>query len=83
MRSRPARAATSLAIGAVLAVGLPLLDLWRDCHRAPESEACVWGRAYLPISLVLGAVIALVVAAGVYAGLGAWHGSRPRGERDA
>jgi hypothetical protein len=33
-------------------VGLaaPHAELWVKC-RAPSSEACVWGRAYLPVTV--------------------------------
>ena len=75
MHTRLAHALTALAIGALLALGLPLLDLWRDC-RAPSSEACVWGRAYLSLTLGLGAVIALVVAGIAYLLLRAWSARR-------
>jgi hypothetical protein len=56
-------AAASIAAGAAVAG----LKLWYHC-RAPESEACVWGKAYsavaLPVeSLLYGAIaFALMVA---------------------
>jgi hypothetical protein len=75
MRTRLAHALTGLATGGLLALGLPLLDLWRDC-RAPSSEACVWGRAYLPLTLALGGAIAVVIAVVVYLGLRAWAARR-------
>jgi hypothetical protein len=75
MRTRLAHAVIALSVGAFLALGLPLLDLWRDC-RTPSSEACVWGRAYLPLTLGLGGVFALVVATAVYLGLRAWTARR-------
>ncbi|HET9495748.1 MAG TPA: RDD family protein [Chloroflexia bacterium] len=51
----------ALLLGALLGIGLTLTQ-WRLSCRVPASEACVWGRAYLPISLVLGAAAGLVVA---------------------
>jgi hypothetical protein len=58
------RAIVALAIGAVAGVAWPLLDVAMSC-RLPESEACVWGKAYLPLTLgisvpVVGAVVAWV-----------------------
>jgi hypothetical protein len=52
----------ALSFGVVLGIGLTLAQ-WRRACRVPASEACVWGRAYLPISLPLGAAAGLVVAA--------------------
>ena len=51
----------------VVGVAYPLIQLAVDC-RAPDSEACVWGKAYLPLSLalsvvVLGSVVAIVMFA--------------------
>ena len=63
MSSR-ARAVVALAVGAVAGVAWPLLDVAMSC-RVPASEACVWGKAYLPLTLgisipVVGAVVAWV-----------------------
>jgi hypothetical protein len=46
-----------LAIG----VGVPLLERWIKCQ-APSSEACVWAKAYLPLSFALWSVAGLVAA---------------------
>lgn len=55
-----------LIVGVLLGIGLTLAR-WRFACRVPDSEACVWGRAYLPISLSLGAAAGLVVAAAGFA----------------
>lgn len=52
----------ALTFGVLLGIGLTLAH-WRLACRVPDSEACVWGRAYLPVSLSLGAAAGLVVAA--------------------
>jgi hypothetical protein len=58
---------TALALGLLAGIAYPLIDLALAC-RAPSSEACVWGKAYLPltlgVSLVLlgGVVVALAYA---------------------
>jgi hypothetical protein len=51
-----------LTLGIVLGAGATLVQ-WRLACRIPEAEACVWGRAYLPVSLVLGGIAGLVLAA--------------------
>jgi hypothetical protein len=57
----------ALTLGAIVAVAYPFADLAWSC-RFPESEACVWGKAYLPLSLVLSvALIGSIVAALTYA----------------
>ena len=50
--TRTTRALVSLVVG----LGAPLVELALDC-RVPSSEGCVWGRAYLPLSLGVGLVI--------------------------
>ena len=67
MASRRASAAIALVVGAFTGVGYPLLDLAWAC-RSATSEACVWGKAYLPLTMVLSVVLLGGVAAGlVYA----------------
>ena len=61
MAERPRRVGLAVAIGLVIA----LAELALDC-RAPASEGCVWGKAYLPLSLGIGL---FVVAPLAYGGL--------------
>lgn len=70
-RNRGRSLLTATAVGVLVGIGYPLLALWRNCRR-PASEGCVWGKAYLPLSLGIGVVVALVVAAVAYALLQAW-----------
>jgi hypothetical protein len=42
----------ALAAAGLAGLGHPVLDLLLKC-RAPFSEACVWARAYLPLTLGL------------------------------
>jgi hypothetical protein len=79
MRARLPAVLGALAVGAVVAVGVPLFELWRAC-RAPTSEACVWGKALLPVSLSVGAVLGLAAAVLAYAAGRAWQ--RHRASRD-
>jgi hypothetical protein len=78
-RSRTPALLGALALGATVAVGVPLFELWRAC-RTPTSEACVWGKALLPVSLSVGAVLGIAAAAVAYAALRAWQ--RHRSSRD-
>jgi hypothetical protein len=74
MASRRASAAIALVIGSLIGIGYPLLDLAWAC-RSATSEACVWGKAYFPLTMVLSVVLLGGVAAAlVYAVL-----SRRRG----
>jgi hypothetical protein len=54
----------ALAAGLVTGLGYPFIDLALAC-RIPTSEACVWGKAYLPITLA----ISVVLLGGTVAGL--------------
>ena len=53
---------SALMLGMLLGAGATVVQ-WRLACRVPESEACVWGRAYLPVSLVLGSIAGMVLAA--------------------
>ena len=55
----------ALAAGLLLGVGIPLVELWVEC-RQPTSEACVWDRALLGVSLSVGAVLGLVAGTVAY-----------------
>jgi hypothetical protein len=58
---------SAAVIGLAVGAALPFIDVAVAC-RAPESEACVWGKAYLPLSLGISiAVIGSVVSVLVYA----------------
>ena len=52
----------SIAAGALVAFGVPFGELWYRCQE-PTSEGCVWGKALLPVSLTVGAVLGLGAAA--------------------
>jgi hypothetical protein len=81
MPSRRAALFGSLLVGVVVGVGYPCIDLVLAC-RVPASEACVWGKAYFPLSLGLSLVLLGGTSAGlVYAWL-AWH-RKHRGQNDA
>ena len=69
MPSRRSALVTAILVGLLAGIGYPLVDVAIAC-RAPISEACVWGKAYLLLTLALSVVIVGGTVAGlVYAGL--------------
>lgn len=46
----------ALCAGLAVGVGYPFVDLGLAC-RVPASEACGWGKAYLPLTLALSVVL--------------------------
>jgi len=57
----------ALSVGLVVGIGYPFVDVGLACRR-PISEACVWGKAYFPLTLgvsvvVLGGAVAALVYA--------------------
>ncbi len=69
---RAKRILAAVVIGVVVGAAYPFIDLSLSC-RAPASEACVWGKAYLSLSLGISIpVIGSIVAALAYA-LMAWR----------
>lgn len=79
MLSRRAALVVALVVGLVVGLGYPYFDLAAAC-RIPDSEACVWGKAYFPLSLgvsliLLGGITAVLV----YAAL-SWRGERKGGD---
>lgn len=47
---------TALAAGLAVGIGYPFVDLALAC-RAPLAEACVWGKAYLPLTLGISVIV--------------------------
>lgn len=69
MASRRSALVTALLVGLLAGVGYPFVDIAVAC-RVPTSEACVWGKAYFPLTLSLSVVIVGgTVTWLVYAGL--------------
>lgn len=70
MLSRPTKGRVLLAIvSLLLGAAISALKLWYHC-RDEASEACVWGKAYYPLTLPLetlffGLAIFLLVAGGL------------------
>ena len=70
----------ALVGGLLLGVGVPLVELWIEC-RQPTSEACVWDRALLGVSLTVGAVLGLIAGTVAYFVLRAWRRPPPHSRR--
>ena len=56
MLSRRFPLLTALAAGLIAGVAYPFVDVALAC-RVPISEACVWGKAYFPLTLGLSVVV--------------------------
>ena len=70
----------AIAIGVAVGAAYPFVDVALSC-RVPDSEACVWGKAYLPLSLGLSIPMIGGVVAGVAYALWAWRNPRSREEK--
>jgi hypothetical protein len=55
-RSRLSRFLIALSVGLAAGIGYPFVNVGLAC-RVPVSEACVWGRAYFPLTLAVSVVI--------------------------
>jgi hypothetical protein len=66
---------TALCVGLAAGVGYPLVDLSLAC-RVPTSEACVWGKAYFPLTLGISVVILGGVVTGLLYALLIWRHRR-------
>jgi hypothetical protein len=72
----------SASFGLFAGVGYPCVDVALACKEA-VSEACVWGKAYFPLTLGLSLIfIGGGSAAFVYAALAYWRRTR-RGNHSA
>ena len=61
----------AIVVGLLAGVGYPFVDLALAC-RVPTSEACVWGRAYFPLTLTLSVLIIGGPVAGLLYGVLTW-----------
>ena len=46
-----------LLASAAIAAAMPWVEVRLTCYRDPLSEACVWGKAYLPLSTGISTVV--------------------------
>ncbi len=79
MMSRRGALLTGLLAGAVVGIAYPYLDLAFAC-RVPDSEACVWGKAYFPLTMTISVVMLGGIATGlVYSAL-TWRRKQEGGD---
>ena len=69
---------TALCVGLIVGAGYPFVDVGLAC-RTPTSEACVWGKAYLSLTLSVSVVVLGGVVTGVLYAVLIW---RRRPSRD-
>lgn len=73
MLSSRASLLIAICLGLLAGLGYPYVDLALACREA-VSEACVWGKAYFPLTLGLSLVLIGGGVAGiVYAALAYWR----------
>ena len=51
------RTFVKLAVSVAMAAAGPWIQVRVQCNREPFSEACVWGKAYLPLSTCVSMVV--------------------------
>lgn len=72
MRPKRKAALIAMVIGFIVGAAYPFVDVWLKC-RAPESEACVWGKAFLPLTVAISVPLLGAIAAGVAYAVFAWR----------
>ena len=77
---RSASLVLALTGGLLIGLGYPFIDLAIAC-RMPTSEACVWGKAYFPLTLAM-SVLLLGGATGGLLYLGLMWRRRPAPKDD-
>jgi hypothetical protein len=65
----------ALVLGPALGLAVPFIELAYDCRR-PTSEACVWGKALLPVSIAVGIVLVGGLLAAALFALFEWRRTR-------
>lgn len=72
MRSDRTLLLVALGTWLVVGIGYPYLDLALAC-RIPDSEACVWGKAYFPLTMGLSLTLLGGLAAGLVYAVVVWR----------
>lgn len=70
---------TALCAGLIVGVGYPFVDVGLAC-RTPSSEACVWGKAYLPLTLGVSVVVLGGAITGLLYVVLTWRRRHPSGD---
>ena len=72
MNNRSTRIVVAILAGVVVGVLYPVVDLAVAC-RIPDSEGCVWGKAYLPLTFGLSIVLLGSMVAAIVYGVLSWR----------
>jgi hypothetical protein len=56
-------AIVALVAGPLFGAALPVIQSAIECHRAPATEACVWGKTLLMVSIAVSSVVVGATAA--------------------
>ena len=78
MAGRRAPLLIALCVGTAIGIGYPFVDVALAC-RVPTSEACVWGKAYFPLTLSISVVVLGGVVTGLVYAVLIWRRSRQSG----
>lgn len=62
----------ALSVGLIAGAGYPFVDVALAC-RVPISEACVWGKAYFPLTLGVSVVLLGGLVTGLLYAVLAWR----------
>lgn len=78
--SRRANAVMALVVGFAIGVALPFIQVYLACG-SPASEACVWGKALLPLTVSISAVLfGAIIALAIFGVLESRRPTPPEGE---
>ena len=61
--TRRTAAIIALIAGPLIGAALPVAQVAIECHVAPQSEACVWGKSLLPLTVAVSVVVIGAIAA--------------------
>lgn len=70
---------TAIGVGLVVGIGYPFVDVALAC-RVPISEACVWGKAYLPLTLGVSVLVLGGAVTGLLYAVMIWRRRRLSGD---
>jgi hypothetical protein len=70
----------ALSVGLAAGIGYPFVSVGLAC-RVPVSEACVWGRAYFPLTLAVSVVIVGGGVTGLLYAVLSWRRGKAPGTR--
>jgi hypothetical protein len=79
MLSRRSSFLIAFSMGAAVGIGYPFVDLALAC-RVPDSEACVWGKAYFALTMFVSVVVLGGIATGLAYAVLRWRRGAKRSD---